>query len=1066
VPETFATPDEQAFQGRASDLSTDIGETTAAEAGEAFMSGTREMARIGEYNRANAPTLEQADEFRLRGPLHGVGVLRSIAGEPYTAPVDVPIADAQARLKAEGITDVKLPDQPTIRQGVLDLMIDHARERQAYNAAVSRGPQGFWPGAASFATSIGVGILDPVNAAAFSVPVLGEARTARIIQSAGDTLFGRAAAKFGVGALQGGVGSALLEPANWWLHTQDGQDYTYADTLRSIAMGIGMGGVFHAGFGLVGDLRARASGAPLAGSPEEALFKALLADRGIPLRDAFPDDIFGGENAEPAEPGGPAGGGDAWSRMSVEDLRNASDLMRAGRSEADVLAMTPDERAAAAAAPHGGAAGLAQFHEGVRRDTLAALDADLARLRDEPDMADIFADLPAEVRGDLVHAATADILADRPGRAGELLAIGADQDPRIAESVDPDAHRARVAEAARRAIHNDVATQLRAAGMPEDQVEANAAVVAARYAARAARLGEPDAHALYRREGLSIRAAGGDHTGAYNQDPTEKALQAIMAALEEAEKHPSPHGLDEPTERVEPLWRRRRHLVDPNAAEWDLYHGSPRTFDRFDPNALSPRAGANPEWERGAVFFSPDPHEAEGYSSGEEGGVYRVRVRPGKTRVFDLAHLFEHDEAFHEAVRRTWHRQEEVNPDPARRRIWTPEYTDRALDRVVERARDDLERHNEATARARETGVPEEDLEPWSVPYGWGPVNAVIEQAQREGLDTAIIRGLRESHGGDQVIALNPGHVTSRYAGHVMYQGGAGIDGPRGRIMLGESRAIVDLFRSADASTFMHEMGHKWLDELVRDARAANVPQALKDDLGTVLRWLGVDRAEDIGRDQHEQFARGFERYLADGQAPSRGLAAAFAKFKDWLTQIYRGLVGAGQEISPEIRGVFDRMLASDEEIAAARGPTSRSETAVTINGETRRLNAEWNPADVGAQAPRAPGEPAAGPGEGDAAWRQLAEPRRDPDADAVAAASRAAAEPDPASVEPGKSVSAAEQEAAKAEKLLDGMALTPAERTHIDDALRALAAERDVREQILRDGAACLMAAAAGAAA
>jgi hypothetical protein len=157
---------------------------------------------------------------------------------------------------------------------------------------------------------------------------------------------------------------------------------------------------------------------------------------------------------------------------------------------------------------------------------------------------------------------------------------------------------------------------------------------------------------------------------------------------------------------------------------------------------------------------------------------------------------------------------------------------------------------------------------------------------------------------------------------------------PRGSITLSDNKAIIDLFKTADASTFMHEAGHLWLNELVQDASRANVPQALKDDLGTILRWLKVDKAEDIGRSQHEQWAKAFERYLAEGKAPSNALAQAFEKFKEWLTAIYKSLTDISEPLSDDVRGVMDRLLATDAEIDALAGnvqfPHSVGAAAVT----------------------------------------------------------------------------------------------------------------------------------------
>src|SRR4029077_11516568 len=142
---------------------------------------------------------------------------------------------------------------------------------------------------------------------------------------------------------------------------------------------------------------------------------------------------------------------------------------------------------------------------------------------------------------------------------------------------------------------------------------------------------------------------------------------------------------------------------------------------------------------------------------------------------------------------------------------------------------------------------------------------------------------------------------------------------PRGRITLQEGRAIVDLFANADQSTFMHEMGHKWLDEMIRDAAADDAPADVKQELASVLKLLGVEKPEDVGTAQHEQWARGFEQYLAEGKAPSSKLAAAFAKFKDWLLSIYHGLVSFDAPLSDDVRRGLAPLLASDREIAEMR---------------------------------------------------------------------------------------------------------------------------------------------------
>ena len=63
------------------------------------------------------------------------------------------------------------------------------------------------------------------------------------------------------------------------------------------------------------------------------------------------------------------------------------------------------------------------------------------------------------------------------------------------------------------------------------------------------------------------------------------------------------------------------------------------------------------------------------------------------------------------------------------------------------------------------------------------------------------------------------------------------------------------------------------------------------------------------------------------GQLSASRLQAAFRQFSNWLTRLYRSvraLIGA-EEISPDIRNVFDRLLATEEEIESARRQGSSS---------------------------------------------------------------------------------------------------------------------------------------------
>lgn len=134
---------------------------------------------------------------------------------------------------------------------------------------------------------------------------------------------------------------------------------------------------------------------------------------------------------------------------------------------------------------------------------------------------------------------------------------------------------------------------------------------------------------------------------------------------------------------------------------------------------------------------------------------------------------------------------------------------------------------------------------------------------------------------------------------------------------------IIDLFHGADASTVIHETGHYFVDTMINEAaldpsntRLANDAKVLLEYGGmTIEQWKGASLEEK--RNAHEKLAEGFETYIMEGKAPSAGLKKAFERFAKWLTAIYSKIARNenAADLTDDVRGVFDRMLASREEI-------------------------------------------------------------------------------------------------------------------------------------------------------
>ena len=148
--------------------------------------------------------------------------------------------------------------------------------------------------------------------------------------------------------------------------------------------------------------------------------------------------------------------------------------------------------------------------------------------------------------------------------------------------------------------------------------------------------------------------------------------------------------------------------------------------------------------------------------------------------------------------------------------------------------------------------------------------------------------------------------------------------GPRGQISFSNGQAAIRLFESRDLSTFSHEFGHLTLEMLIDDASDPNASPEVLADMQTVLDWFSREAGrtitvDDIGVDQHELWARGSERYLMEGKAPSLALRDVFRTFSTWLKSIYRTLRNLNAPITDDVRAVMDRLLASDAEIEQAR---------------------------------------------------------------------------------------------------------------------------------------------------
>lgn len=144
----------------------------------------------------------------------------------------------------------------------------------------------------------------------------------------------------------------------------------------------------------------------------------------------------------------------------------------------------------------------------------------------------------------------------------------------------------------------------------------------------------------------------------------------------------------------------------------------------------------------------------------------------------------------------------------------------------------------------------------------------------------------------------------------MLFQGERGVSVP--------IKNLIALLKGADVSTFLHESGHLWLEELRADALRVDAPAQLKSDWEAIKEWSGA-KDDAISTEAHEMFARGIEAYVMEGKAPSFQLREVFAQFKDWLIRIYKSMAMLDVQLTPEVTDVMDRLLATNEAIKQTR---------------------------------------------------------------------------------------------------------------------------------------------------
>ena len=201
-----------------------------------------------------------AEETFVRNPIASMLRATDVEYEPGTrgrvikqSPL-IPAEDARQKIKDLNL-DLTVSDDG-IQENTLNSLIELKQDEVTRQSIIARGPTDLVSTIAKFGVGLGVSAMDPLNVASAFIPVIGPARyTALIANATGGAA--RAGIRTVVGAAEGAVGAALIEPFVLVGAYREQADYTLADSLGNIFFGTVLGGGLHVGVGAFSDALAK-----------------------------------------------------------------------------------------------------------------------------------------------------------------------------------------------------------------------------------------------------------------------------------------------------------------------------------------------------------------------------------------------------------------------------------------------------------------------------------------------------------------------------------------------------------------------------------------------------------------------------------------------------------------------------------------------------------------------------------------------------------------------------------------------------------------------------------------
>ena len=214
----------------------------------------------------------------------------------------------------------------------------------------------------------------------------------------------------------------------------------------------------------------------------------------------------------------------------------------------------------------------------------------------------------------------------------------------------------------------------------------------------------------------------------------------------------------------------------------------------------------------------------------------------------------------------------------------------------------------------------------------------VLAEKYGKTITEAFISGVPLLNNSKIVVAGEPTQIKSAIANN------GNFDGTNPNILhqqqfgsFNPETNTIAVFKQGNLSTVLHELGHFFFENniflaaelLGKTEQLTDGEHSLVNETSALLSWHGIQGTPQEQIEQwytmdfeqkrgfHERTAESFEAYLFSGKAPSIELQSAFQTFKRWLLDVYKSITAfisshpeAGK-LNPELRAIFDRMLAS-----------------------------------------------------------------------------------------------------------------------------------------------------------